>query len=62
MYDGHTYKGRPIQEMSDDDLAVCLNDGVEICDADGMSIKAAEEAIMQRLRIEKTIRVYNLRR
>lgn len=63
MRDDHTYEGIPVAQISTSDVVRLIRDGIHI---DSMhdfkgTIKQAEEAVIKRLQIELTIRLYNLR-
>lgn len=56
MRDEHTYRGRPVREMTDHEIAVCLESGICIVsglEEEGCSESHALESMYIRLDVER---------
>jgi hypothetical protein len=63
MKDDHTFDGVPVSSISTSDLARLVHKGISITNMSGFpgTRTQAKEAVMKRLQIELTIRLYNMR-
>lgn len=57
----YTLNGVPTSQVSTADIEECLENGIVINDADGWDVALAEQMVMERLRLELTIRKMGLR-